>query len=273
VVDLQAAYASCARLARAHYENFPVASILLPRGMRDHVAAIYAFARVADDFADEGDRPPSERLRLLESWQSRLAAAAAGRSEPAPLLPGEPSETTAIFQALGHSMRVMSLPVDLFEDLLSAFRQDVTVSHYDSWAKLLDYCRRSANPIGRLVLRVAGYDDTRLDVWSDSICTALQLTNFWQDAAIDDLKGRRYVPSDVPGRSHQDTMRGAWRRTRALFDQGRPLCDAVTGRLRYELRITWLCGVRILDRLEAGADRPRLGITDVPPIAFRMVTW
>ena len=273
MVDLPAAYASCARLARAHYENFPVASLLMPRRMRDDVAAIYAFARVADDFADEGDLPPDIRLRLLGGWQSRLHAAVAGEAEQPPAMAGEPADTAAMFQALANTIRVRDLPPELFDDLLSAFRQDVTVTCYGSWDALLDYCRRSANPIGRLVLRVAGYRDARLDGWSDAICSALQLTNFWQDQAVDAQRGRSYVPADAPGRSRAEVMHGLLQRTRRLFDDGRPLCDAVRGRLRYELRATWLGGVRILDRLDAGADRPRLGLADVPPIALQMVTW
>jgi squalene synthase HpnC len=245
----------------------------MPRRMRDQIAAIYAFARVADDFADEGHLPPDTRLQLLESWHARLrAAVGAGVAEP-PLLPWEPIDSPEMFRALGHTIRSSALPVDLFEDLLSAFRQDVTVHRYDTWAALLDYCRRSANPIGRLVLRVAGYDDARLDRWSDAVCTALQLTNFWQDLAVDARRGRSYIPDEAAGPSPEDTLRAVLRRTRLLFDEGRPLGDAITGRLRYELRATWLGGVRILDRLESGADRPRLGLGDVPPIAWKMVTW
>jgi phytoene synthase len=271
VVDLHEAYASCARLARAHYENFPVASLLLPRGTRNHVAAIYAFARTADDFADEGERAPSERLMLLERWQLRLHAAVGGDAPP-PLVRGEPTDAPSLFQALAHTIRVKQLPVELFDDLLSAFRQDVTIDRYDNWADVFDYCRRSANPIGRLVLLVAGYRDARLDAWSDSICTALQLTNFWQDQAIDAARGRSYVPAAAGG-SPREKMQDALRRTRMLFEDGRPLCDAVTGRLRYQLRATWLGGMRILDRVEAGANRPTLGIADLPSITARMAIW
>jgi phytoene synthase len=275
VVELQEAYASCARLARAHYENFPVASLLLPRAMRDHIAAVYAFARMADDFADEGDRSPQERLDLLDSWRSRLQATSAGPASVAPLEPGEPAETPHIFRALGHTIRAKALPLGLFEDLLSAFRQDVMTDRYDTWSALFDYCRRSANPIGRLVLQIAGYRNPRLDLWSDSICTALQLTNFWQDTTVDAARGRVYLPAETRGQV--EPMREAVRRTRALFMDGRPLCDAVRGRLRYELRATWLGGMRILDRIEAGgaggSSRPRLSIGDLPTIAWKTVSW
>ena len=276
------AYAACARVARGHYENFPVASLLLPPPMRPHVAAIYAFARAADDFADEGDRPAVERLRLLDDWHARLTACVDGR-------PGD----DPVFVALCETIRTCSLPVELFEDLLSAFRQDVTTTRYATWAELLDYCHRSANPVGRLVLRVAGYADDRLDAASDAVCTALQLTNFWQDVERDWRKGRIYVPREALDRAHAPerdlaarAMTPAWRevladaadRTRALFDAGRPVCDGVSGRLRYELRFTWLGGRRILDRLEqAGFDvfaaRPTLGAADLAGLAWRAIAW
>ena len=162
------AYAYCEQLARQHYENFPVASRLLPVAMRPHVAAIYAFARTADDYADEPGLAPGERLRLLDAWGERLACSAErqfgaprGGTEVPPYGCGVSAD--AIFLALGQTIRDCRLPVALFEDLLSAFRQDVTTTRYQTWAGVLDYCRRSANPVGRLVLRVAGYDDARLD--------------------------------------------------------------------------------------------------------------
>lgn len=301
MVDLAAAYASCARDARTHYENFPVASRLVPRDMRHHVAAVYAFARAADDFADEGQRPVDERHRLLDGWLSRLrdAVAQSSNSVARPVVPGEPSNTPDIFIALGATIREKDLPPSLFEDLLSAFRQDVTVGRYASWTDVMDYCRRSANPVGRLVLRIAGYKDARLDAWSDAICTALQLTNFWQDLKIDVDRGRVYLPeeelrahgasvSDLagPAAAMATAMTPAWtravaaavRRTRLLFGEGRPLCDAVRGRLGYELRATWLGGTRILDAIERAdfdvmGRRPTLGASDLPWLAWRAATW
>ena len=295
MVDLAAAYASCARDARTHYENFPVASRLVPRDMRPHVAAVYAFARAADDFADEGQRPVEERHRLLDGWLCRLRDASSQSSAlvTRPVAQGEPSHTHEIFAALGGTIRDKDLPPALFEDLLSAFRQDVTVRRYASWADVMDYCRRSANPVGRLVLRIAGYRDTRLDEWSDAICSALQLTNFWQDLKIDVDRGRIYLPDEelrAHGASAADVagtvmtpaltraVAAAVGRTRGLLDEGRPLCDAVRGRLGYELRATWLGGTRILDRLEgAGYDmihrRPSLGPADAPWFAWRMLAW
>jgi squalene synthase HpnC len=295
MVDLAAAYASCARDAGTHYENFPVASWLVPRHMRHHVAAVYAFARAADDFADEGTRSVDERHRLLDSWLCRLRDAVSESPPPPrrPIVEGEPANTNEIFLALGATIREKQLPSGLFEDLLSAFRQDVTVTRYESWVDVMDYCRRSANPVGRLVLRIADYRDPKLDGWSDAICTALQLTNFWQDLKIDFDRGRVYIPVDemrahgaLPSDLSGSMMTPAWTRavaaavsrTRALFNEGLPLCDAVRGRLKYELRATWLGGTRILDRLERSEydmihSRPSLGAADAPWFAWRMVSW
>jgi squalene synthase HpnC len=284
--ELAGAYAYCERLARTHYENFPVASRLLPARMRPYVAAIYAFARIADDMADEGARPAADRLADLDDWERRLDEAARG----APL----PREAHGdVFIALRDTIRACRLPPHLFHDLLSAFRQDVTVTRYATWDDVLDYCRRSANPVGRLVLRVAGSYDPRLDAASDAVCTALQLANFWQDLEIDWRKGRLYVPAEIwqpAGAREADldahVLAPGWRialadvtsRTRALFAAGRPVCDGVRGRLRYELRATWLGGMAILDKLEAAdydvfARRPRLTKGDVPRILWRTIAW
>lgn len=279
-IDLEAAYASCARDARAHYENFPVASLLVPARMRGGITAVYAFARAADDFADEGGLSLGERHRLLESWLERLRRAAIGSEPGPPPQPGEPANAPAIFAALGDSIHRFDLPVELFEHLLDAFRQDTIVTSYNTWQELLDYCRRSANPVGRLVLRIGGYSDRQLDAWSDDICTALQLTNFWQDLAIDRARGRDYLPREERAArpSPEAALAAAVQRTRALFDSGRPLCDAVRGRLRYELRATWLGGIRILNRLERSgcrvdAPRPALGAADLPWLIARLAAW
>ena len=165
--ELRLAYTTCLRFARGHYENFPVASRLLPSSIRPHIAAVYAFARVADDFADEGDRTVQERLNLLDQWESRLVQPRPVTVTNEPFSELEQPDALHIFAALGHTMDKFDLPVELFKDLLSAFRQDVTVKRYASWAELLDYCRRSANPIGRIVLRLAGHSDPLLDRQSD----------------------------------------------------------------------------------------------------------
>ncbi len=287
MVAADAAYARCLYLARQHYENFPVASRVLPVAARPLVAAIYAFARIADDFADEGPRTPAARLALLEDWGRRLHDAAAGA--PAP----DTSDASMVFLALDDTMRRFDLDVSHFDDLLSAFRQDVEVTRYEDWPGVLDYCRRSANPVGRLVLRIFGYRDDRLDRMSDAICTALQLTNFWQDFERDWRAGRLYVPRTLVqscGADERDLHRRRaspeWRaalaaataRTRELFLSGRPLANEVRGRLRWELRATWLGGMRILDGLESSGfdvfkSRPVLGWTDAWVIASRMMTW
>ena len=280
---VRAAYAFCEKLARGHYENFPVASVLLPRRIRPHVAAIYAFARTADDFADEDGRQPGERLRLLEDFHRRLHAA----------LRDAPPPGDQIFIALRDTMERCGLSAGLFDDLLSAFRQDVTVHRYETWDEVMDYCRRSANPVGRLVLRIAGVRDEAADRASDAVCSALQLANFWQDLGRDWRGGRLYVPAEE-ARGHgaveedldrpsmtpewMETLRVCVRRTRGLFDEGRPVADAVHGRLRWELRATWLGGVRILEKIDAlGYDtlrhRPRLGAADVPRIAAGVLLW
>lgn len=289
--ELAAAYESCLRDARAHYENFPVASLLVPRTMRPHIAAVYAFARAADDFADEGQWFPDERLALLDGWLLRLRNASASEGPGPPARAGEPPHTQAIFRALGATMHACDLPLRLFEDLVSAFRQDVTVTRYATWEDLLDYCSRSANPIGRLVLEIAGYRDAQRARWSDAICSALQLTNFWQDVLVDFERGRVYLPAEerhAHGAREEDLaarrMSHEWQaallaaavRTRRMFEDGRPLCTAVTGRLRHELRATWLGGTRILDRL-ARADpirrRPTMRRADVVWVVWRLLTW
>jgi hydroxysqualene synthase len=285
---LEAAYARCQRLAREHYENFPVASYLLPSAMRPHIAAIYAFARTADDFADEPGLAAADRLRHLDDWRDRLERAGATTSSSQTL-----DDRDEIFVALAHTIRECRLPVSLFHDLLSAFRQDVLRTRYATWRDVLDYCRRSANPVGRLVLRVAGLESAELDTRSDEVCTALQLTNFWQDLGRDWKIGRVYVPEEDRARHgarEEDLaasrMTPEWRqvmaemvsRTRALFASGCAVCDGLEGRLRWELRLTCLGGARILDRLEQSRydvfnHRPTLGMGDAAGLLWRAIRW
>jgi squalene synthase HpnC len=221
---------------------------------------------------------------LLNDWASRLHACAWVE---------EWSPDDPIFLALGATIRDRRLPIELFDDLLSAFRQDITAHRYPTWDGVLDYCRRSANPVGRLVLRIAGYDDPRLDQSSDALCTALQLTNFWQDIGRDWQKGRLYLPLDdvdACGARVEDLsdfrMTEPWRqalrrvagRTRDSFSAGRDVCDGVDGRLRYELRMTWLGGMRILDRLERANfsvfdNRPQLGPRDALAMVWQTLNW
>ena len=292
-ISVASAYAACERDARTHYENFPVASVLVPRRMRPHVAAVYAFARAADDFADEGERSVEERHRLLDGWLRRLEGAATSDGPGPTAREGEPLHANEIFTALGATIRTFALPLAPFLDLLSAFRQDITTNRYETWPDLLDYCRRSANPVGRLVLRLANRSDGVLDAASDNLCTALQLTNFLQDVTIDAGRGRIYIPREeltAHGARESDVLHGVmtpeWRaalaasaaRTRLMFASGRAVCDDMEGRLRYELRATWLGGVRILDRLRAidfdvCRARPSLSIADAPWFLWRMLVW
>jgi hydroxysqualene synthase len=289
---LASAYATCQRDVRAHSENFPVASVLLPRRMRPHVGAVYAFARAADDFADEGSRSAAERHALLDRWLTRVRSAFVSDAPGRTPAPGEPANTVEIFLALGATIRALELPLMPFEDLLSAFRQDITTTRYASWSELLDYCRRSANPVGRLVLRIAGCSDPTLDVASDALCTALQLTNFWQDVRSDFERGRIYLPHELLAKYElnendlrRDTMSADWKRaiaealikTQHFYREGRAICDGVSG-LQYHLRATWLGGRRILDKI-ANADfdvlarRPTLGMRDLPWFAWHLVSW
>jgi squalene synthase HpnC len=258
---IEEAYAVCQRQARSHYENFPVASWLVPAPMRPHIAAIYAFARTADDFADEGELDDAERLRRLDDCASKLDS---------------PSDHP-VFVALKNTIAECRLEPQLFRDLISAFKQDVTKKSYGTWAELLDYCRRSACPVGRLVLGVAGQRDDSLARQADALCTALQLVNFWQDVEVDRRKGRDYLPKELVAEFGPSARAEAGCRTRVLFEQGRGVADGVRGRLGWELRATWLGGMRILERLEAvnfdSSRRPAIGPADFAVIGYRMLAW
>lgn len=267
------AFAYCEKMARSHYENFPVGSLLVPKSKRKHVYSIYAFARTADDFADEGygtKITPGERLELLDDWESQLENCFAGNTQH------------PIFIALAETVRTLDLPHQLFRDLLSAFRQDVVKTRYANFDEVLDYCRRSANPVGRLILLLFGYRDEHLNYLSDKICTALQLANFWQDVSVDLQKDRIYLPLDDLARfnfSEADLRAGKCderfvnllkfqvARTWDLFKAGRPLPKLVSGRLSFELELTWQGGTRILELIEHGGfntlnHRPHIGKLD-----------
>lgn len=264
-----------------HYENFPVASLLVPRRLRRPIEAIYRFARYADDVADEGDAPAAPRLAELARLDAALTQLERGEAAPADLAP--------IFVPLAKAVTAHRLPVQPLRDLLSAFAQDVVTPRYADYASLLDYCRRSANPVGRLVLHLFGRTEAEHLAQSDAICTALQLTNFWQDVGIDwqknrygETTGRIYLPQDDMTRfgvTEADLARGVAderfrallafqvARTRALFDAGRPLLGALSGRLKWEIALTVAGGERILDKIQARsydvfARRPTLGAGD-----------
>jgi len=262
----------------AHYENFPVASLLVPRSLRPAVVAIYRFARAADDVADEGEATPADRLAELARFEQALDVIAAGS------LPRE-----SLFAELGAVVATHRLPIDLLRDLLSAFRQDLMTQRYSTHAALVDYCRRSANPIGRLLLHLYGVATPVNLERSDAICTALQLINFWQDVALDWSKGRVYLPQEDLARFGVDERQIAegrcdagWhalmafetRRTRSLLEAGRPLVRELPWRLGLELSGVLAGGHRILDGIEAaGGDvfrrRPRLHRMDWAIVAAR----
>lgn len=261
-----------------HYENFPVASILLPAHLRPAVEIIYAFARSADDLADEGDATPEERLAALAAYDVQLDKIAAS------LVPDTP-----LFQSLAGIIDTYDLPLQPFRDLLSAFKQDVVTTRYADFEMLLDYCRRSANPVGTLMLHLykATTPDNLRD--SDAICSALQLINFWQDVAIDWQKARIYLPLDDMHRhgiTESDIALGhttdAWRalmqfevaRARSTMLSGAPLALRLPGRIGWELRMVVQGGLRILEAIEAAdydvfRHRPKLGKNDWLKILWR----
>lgn len=247
-------------MAVDHYENFPVASLLLPKALREPVTHIYQFARSADDIADEGDVLPNQRLALLAGYRAALQQLQDGALLIAPSDP-----RYAIFEPLGRSIQRLHLPLTPFFDLLSAFEQDVVMHRYPNQEALLDYCSRSANPVGRLILHLYGAVSEENIRDADAICTGLQLVNFWQDVAIDWLKARVYIPQDALARhaiSEDDIAAGrassAWRalmqeqvqQARHCLLTGAPLALRLRGRVGFELRLVVQGGLRILERLE-----------------------
>ncbi len=264
-----------------HYENFPVASWLCPPAMRSAVAAIYWFARTADDLADEGDASVERRLEDLVAYRHQLDGALAGEA-PGP-------RWAHVFGPLAVTVTRHEIPPAPLHDLLSAFEQDVVKHEYGNRAELLDYCRRSANPIGRLLLHLYGVDDPHALQQSDAVCTALQLTNFWQDLGIDVRRGRLYAPLSDCAHHGVDPheMRGAndgpavralmadlVRWTRTIMQAGSPLVHAVPGRGGWELRLVVQGGLRILHRIERKQyatlhSRPRLTTLDALPMLWR----
>jgi len=261
-----------------HYENFPVASLLLPKALRNPVEIIYRFARSADDFADEGTDPDDVRLAKLDAYRQELQRLVRGEVPEAPL-----------FRDIARIVREFGLPIDLFNDLLSAFSQDVTKKRYATFAELLDYCRRSANPVGRLLLHLFKRTSDRDLAGSDAVCTALQLINFWQDVERDFAMGRIYLPQDEMARHgvrerHIAEQRcdAAWislmkfqvERSRAMIVAGQPLARSLPGRIGLEIRATIQGGLRILQKIErvnydVFRRRPVLGALDWPLLLLR----
>ncbi|HDP88599.1 MAG TPA: squalene synthase HpnC [Thioalkalivibrio sp.] len=264
------AYRDCMRIARGHYENFPVASWLLPRRIRYPVAAIYTFARRADDLADEGTRPDDERLRELDAMEAAVDAAARGEPGDDPL-----------YVALADAIPRHGLPVSLFHDLLDAFRQDVTKKRYADFGEVMQYCRRSANPVGRLLLHLTGNDDEKNLALSDGICSALQLINFYQDLVQDyEEMGRIYLPQDEMERygvteahlherrsdvAMRRLMQHQYQRADRMIRAGAPLGRRLRGRFGFEIRMIIMGGARIVYRLKQQDElfsRPRLRTRD-----------
>ncbi|MFV1992784.1 MAG: squalene synthase HpnC [Acidiferrobacterales bacterium] len=248
------AYDSCLQLARNHYENFPVASVLLPKSIRKPVAAIYAFARTADDFADEGLLDNKTRLAKLNAYENELDH----------IEQGIPSED-AVFVALGHAIKKYELPVEQFRKLLSAFKQDVTKHRYDNIGEILDYCDRSANPVGHLLLALVGKNNENLLKLSNSVCTGLQLTNFLQDISVDYKIGRIYMPMDEMKNNNidekfirdkkynqdwQNFINQQLKRAHNLLVDGFPLGGHLGFRLGNEIKLTVSGGLKVLDRLQ-----------------------
>lgn len=281
-MDLQEAYAKCTHLAQSHYENFPVGR-LVPAAIRPHVHAIYAFARVADDLADEGyvatdkHTPPSpeERTELLLQYEAQLTASLNGQFlDP---------KTEWIFLPLADTAKKFNIPSQLFYDLLSAFRQDVLKRRYATFSEVLDYCRRSANPVGRLVLHLHHRTDPVEYQLSDEICTGLQLANFWQDVSVDLLKDRIYIPEEdmqAFGFSEADLFKKEptlairkctefqVNRTWKIFEKGRDLSKKLPRSLGFEIRLTWLGGTTILRKIarqkyDTLSRRPKINKWDI----------
>ncbi len=254
-----------------HYENFPVGSLFMPARLRAPIRAIYAFARTADDFADEGEVEAQVRLARLAEYHAHLHALERGEDVADP-----------IFRALAPHIRKFDLPYALFHDLLTAFEQDCTKSRYAHFGEVMDYCKRSANPIGRLLLKLYGDEDIKHQAWSDGICSALQLINFLQDVAVDWKKNRIYLPLDEMAKfgiterqiaeGHCDAlwqqfMKGQIERARRMLQAGAPLGLALKGRIGFEMRLIILGGERILMQLHASRgdmfqQRPKLGWKD-----------
>ncbi len=264
-----------------HYENFPVASLLCPPALRPPIAAIYWFARVADDIADEGEASANQRQQDLAAYREELHRVAAGA-------PPEP-RWARVYAALGPAIQAWKLPLRLLDDLLDAFMQDTHQPHYRDRPALLDYCRRSANPVGRLLLHLYRVDDADALRRSDAVCTALQLINFWQDLQTDARRGRLYLPlgdctrhgvdieavlagQDSPALRALIAELADW--ARELMHDGAPLVHQVPGRAGWELRLVVQGGLRILDKLAALdhaslRQRPRLHAWDVIPMGWR----
>jgi len=249
---VERAYAYCEEFVRAHHEIYPVASRLVPAAIRPHLMAVYAFARSADDFADEPEYD-GRRSEALSRWEEELRLASHGEA------------THPVFIALSDTIEKRDLPVPPFEDLLSAFRSDLDVKRYATFSALRSYTARSADPVGRILLALFGYREPEFVRFADEISTALQLTNFWQDVASDAARGHIYIPAEdlhffgvteadlkalKPTKPIRELLRYQVARTRALYERGRPLLGKLGNDLKLELALIWLVGTTILEKIE-----------------------
>lgn len=265
------------KLAQQHYENFPVGSFFIPKRYRRPIHLIYAFSRVADDIADEGNMLPETRIASLDAWERSLERALHGETED------------DFFAELAAVVREFDLSPQLLKDLLIAFRKDSSNPRYGTFDELLEYCRYSANPIGRLLLQIFKCSTETTEKYSDSICTALQLANFWQDISVDTGKDRFYISrselttfglseNDVTSSTRQDAFRDLMKhlveRTEALLIEGKPLLDVTPKELRFEMRLIWYGGMTILRKIkgmqyDTRSLRPALTIADKASIFFK----
>ena len=275
--NVEAAYQWCWGVLKRHYENFPVASRVLPSGLRRELAVVYAFARLADDFADEDTYEDEHRLALLEAWGAELDRCASGPSEH------------PVFVALGDLMRRRDIPLEPFHHLLVAFRLDCTQGRYPDWEALFAYCRFSANPVGRILLALAGFRGEQYEGPSDAICTALQLANFWQDVKPDLARDRIYIPgvelsrfgvdeaelaAPSAGANFKRCLAACVARTEDLFENGEALLAMVDRSVALHLRLVVLGGRRVLEKIDRQgydvlARRPTLGRADWARLVLR----
>ncbi len=265
------------KLAQQHYENFPVGSFFIPKRYRRPIHLIYAFSRVADDIADEGNMLPETRIASLDAWERTLEKALGGEKED------------DFFTELAAVIREFDLSPQLLKDLLIAFRKDASNPRYDSFDEVLEYCRYSANPIGRLLLQIFKCSNETTEKYSDHICTALQLANFWQDISVDTGRNRFYIPrlelskfelseSDITASSNQEAftslMKHLVERTEAILIEGKPLLDIAPKVLRFEMRLIWHGGMTILQKIRSAEYdtrhfRPALTKIDKAAIFFK----
>lgn len=252
--EIQKEYNRSLEAASSHYENFPVASFLVPRELRRHVAVIYKYARMADDLADEGDMMPEARISALNEMETSLSEALKGNYK------------NGFYEALSITINERKLTHAYFFDLLKAFRQDVVKKRYASFEELLDYCRYSANPVGRIILELYKIRDEELNLMSDKICSGLQLANFYQDVSIDYKKGRIYIPLEEMERfrvtendfelkkintNFKELIKYQVDRNKKIFYEGRPLVKHLPRPLNFEIKWTVLGGERILSKIES----------------------